>query len=334
MKLYYAPGTISLMPHVALLQSGLSFVAVRVDEASKKMADGEDYNTINPLGYVPALVLDDDSVLLEAAAIAQYIADRDPTGKLAPPHGTIERARLQAWLNFLQRDPQGRSWPAVLHGTGRASEGCFPRAIEGALRLCRSAPVYAPVSVGQGLLHCRRRLVCDDRWTPRVGFDLHAYPNLVAHHARIANRDAVREVHRIEGPIPARPLDDEMRILSRPDPGRKLARIPGVVNHNSSVANRSWRTASRHSNDRSMPTSCTVSTVNRNSGATSCRSNRANRSSRTASRRSNRRSMPTSCIVGAVNRSAGATSCDLSAANRERIHCRHRPRSWPRTARR
>jgi glutathione S-transferase len=30
------------MPHVALLESGLSFVAVRVDEAHKKTADGED----------------------------------------------------------------------------------------------------------------------------------------------------------------------------------------------------------------------------------------------------------------------------------------------------
>jgi hypothetical protein len=28
MKLYYAPGTISLMPHAALLESGLRFVAV------------------------------------------------------------------------------------------------------------------------------------------------------------------------------------------------------------------------------------------------------------------------------------------------------------------
>ena len=35
-------------------------------------------------------------------------------------------------------------------------------------------------------------------WTPRVGFDVHAYSNLVAHQVRIANRDAVREVHRIE----------------------------------------------------------------------------------------------------------------------------------------
>ena len=96
MKLYYAPGTIALMPHVALLESGLPFVAVRVDEASKKMADGSDYRAVNPLGYLPALELDDGSVLLEAAAIAQYIADRDPAGKLAPPNGTVERARLQA----------------------------------------------------------------------------------------------------------------------------------------------------------------------------------------------------------------------------------------------
>jgi glutathione S-transferase len=104
MKLYYAPGTISLMPHVALLESGLAFVAVRVDKASKKTADGEDYKAVNPLGYIPALVLDDGSVLLEATAIAQFIADRDPTGKLAPPQGTIERARLQAWLNFLSSE--------------------------------------------------------------------------------------------------------------------------------------------------------------------------------------------------------------------------------------
>ena len=129
------------MPHVALLESGLSFVAVRVDEASKKMEDGEDYNAINPLGYVPALVLDDGSVLLEAAAIAQYIADRDPTGKLAPPLGTIERARLQAWLNFLSSEMHKGG--LGLHGTGRASEGYFPRAVEGALRLCRPAPVAA-----------------------------------------------------------------------------------------------------------------------------------------------------------------------------------------------
>jgi len=42
------------VPHVALLESGLSFVAIRVDEASKVMSDGAEYRAINPLGYLPA----------------------------------------------------------------------------------------------------------------------------------------------------------------------------------------------------------------------------------------------------------------------------------------
>ena len=204
MKLYYAPGTISLMPHVALLQSGLSFVAVRVDEASKKMADGEDYNAINPLGYVPALVLDDDSVLLEAAAIAQYIADRDPTGKLAPPHGTIERARLQAWLNFLSSEiHKGGLGPLFYMALDERAKDVFRERLRARFAFVDQHLSTREYLLGKDYSIADAGLYAMTSWTPRVGFDLHAYPNLVAHHARIANRDAVREVHRIEGPIPA-----------------------------------------------------------------------------------------------------------------------------------
>ena len=204
MKLYYAPGTISLMPHVALLESGLSFVAVRVDEASKKTADGEDYKTINPLGYLPALVLDDGSVLLEAAAIAQYIADRDPAGKLVPPPGTIERARLQAWLNFLSSEMhKGGLGPLFYTALDERAKDVF----RGRLR-ARFALVDQHLSTREYLLGNDYSIVnvglyAMTGWMSRVGFDLHPYPNLIAHHARIANRDAVCEVHRIEGPIPA-----------------------------------------------------------------------------------------------------------------------------------
>ena len=177
MKLYYAPGTISLMPHVALIESGLSFVAVRVDEASKKTSDGEDYSAINPLGYIPALVLDDGSVLLEAAAIAQYIADHDLTGKLAPPHGTIERARLHAWLNFLSSEMhKGGLGPLFYAALDERAKDVFREAVEIARRFCRAAPVYARVPVGHGLFDCRPGLYAMTGWTPRVGFDIRAIP--------------------------------------------------------------------------------------------------------------------------------------------------------------
>ena len=203
MKLYYAPGTISMMPYVALLESGLPFVGIRVDEFSKKMADGGDYRGVNPLGYLPSLGLDDGSVLFEAAAIVQYIADRDATGKLAPPNGTVERARLQGWLNFLSSE---------LH------KGClgplFSPALDESAKEFFRARLRARFAVLDEHLSTRAYLLGEDYsiadvglyvmtgWTAQVGFDIAAYPNVIAHRARIAKRDAVREVHRIEGEKP------------------------------------------------------------------------------------------------------------------------------------
>ncbi|HEY3791002.1 MAG TPA: glutathione S-transferase N-terminal domain-containing protein [Bradyrhizobium sp.] len=204
MRLYYAPGTISLMPHVALLESGLCFVAVKVDEASKKTADGADYSAINPLGYVPALVLDDGSVLLEAAAIAQYIADRDPKGKLAPPHGTIERARLQAWLNFLSSEiHKGGLGPLFYAGLDQRAKDVFRERLRARFAFVDQHLSTHEYLLGKDYSIADVGLYAMTGWAPRVGFDISACPNLVAHHAGIADRDAVREVHRIEGPVPA-----------------------------------------------------------------------------------------------------------------------------------
>jgi glutathione S-transferase len=204
MKLYYAPGTISLMPHVALLESGLPFVAVRVDEASKKMADGADYRAINPLGYLPALVLDDGSVLLEAAAIAQYVADRDPTGKLAPPPGTIERARLQAWLNFLSSElHKGGLAPLFYTALDERAKDVFRERLRARFNFVDRHLSTREYLLGEAYSIADAGLYAMTAWAPRVRFDIDAYRNLIAHHARIADRAAVRDVHRIEGPVPA-----------------------------------------------------------------------------------------------------------------------------------
>jgi len=60
-----------------------------------------DYLSINPKGYVPALGLDDESVLTEGPPIVQHLADQRPASKLAPAAGTVDRYRLQEWLAFL-----------------------------------------------------------------------------------------------------------------------------------------------------------------------------------------------------------------------------------------
>src|SRR5205807_181333 len=101
MKLYFSPGACSLSPHIVLLESGLKFDTERVNLATKRTAGGDDYYTINPKGYVPALELDDGQLLTEGPAIVQYLADLVPDKRLAPRAGTMERYRLMEWLNFI-----------------------------------------------------------------------------------------------------------------------------------------------------------------------------------------------------------------------------------------
>ena len=103
MKLYLTPGTCSMASNIALHEAGIPFELVKVDKRTKR-ANGIDFLTINPKGYVPALQLDDGQVLTENVVVLQYIADLNPAAELAPPVGTMERYRLQEWLSFINSE--------------------------------------------------------------------------------------------------------------------------------------------------------------------------------------------------------------------------------------
>ena len=201
MKLYFAPGTISMMAHVALIESGIPFAAIRVDETSKRMEDGGDYRAVNAMGYLPALALDDGSVLLEAAAIVQYVADSRPQAKVAPPCGTIARAQLQAWLNFLSSElHKGGLAPLFYKTLDERAKDVFRERLRVRFAFIDQHLSTRAYLLGSDYSIADVGLYVMTGWTSRVGFDISAYPNLIAHQARIGARDAVREVHRIEGP--------------------------------------------------------------------------------------------------------------------------------------
>jgi glutathione S-transferase len=98
MKLYLAPGACSLADHIALHEAGLEFERIRVDIPTRRTESGDDFTAVNPKGYVPALVLDDGTVLTENAAILTWVAERDP--RLAPG-GEMGRVRLAEMLSFI-----------------------------------------------------------------------------------------------------------------------------------------------------------------------------------------------------------------------------------------
>ena len=104
LKLYYVPGTCALCPHIVLRESGLAYTLEKVNRDDKKTETGADYTAINAKTNVPALTMNNGQLLTEVAVIVQYLADQAPGKNLAPAAGTLERYRLQEWLNFISSE--------------------------------------------------------------------------------------------------------------------------------------------------------------------------------------------------------------------------------------
>ena len=99
MKLFYANGTISIAPAIALLEAGLPHERIRVDFASAEQTKPA-YLAINPKGRVPALVLDDGTVLTETGAILDYIGTIAPTAGLLPDD-PVTAAHMRSVMYYL-----------------------------------------------------------------------------------------------------------------------------------------------------------------------------------------------------------------------------------------
>ena len=199
MKLYYSPGACSLSPHIALRETGQPFELVKVDTKTKTFDGGGDFLGVNAKGYVPVLELDGGERLTEGPAIVQYIADRKPDSGLAPKAGTLERVRLQEWLNFITSEIHKGFSPLFSPET---PEDYKPVARK---RLAMRFDWLSKELQGRQFLVGEHFTVADGYlftvlgWTNFVGMKLEDWPVLKAYRERIAARPAVREALKAEG---------------------------------------------------------------------------------------------------------------------------------------
>ena len=199
MKLYFSGGACSLSPHIALREAGLPFTLVKVNTKTKEMDGGGDFRTVNPKGYVPALQLDDGSILTEGPAIVQYIADQAPAAQLAPANGTLARYQLQEWLNFISTELHKQFSP-LFDGTTPEEQKSKQRAkIGGRFDWVAQQLGAQPYLMGDTFTVADGYLFTVINWGQWTGIDLAQWPVLKAFHERVRARAAVQEALRAEG---------------------------------------------------------------------------------------------------------------------------------------
>ena len=198
MKLYYYPGACSLAPHIVLREAKYKFDIDKVDLAAKKTESGEGYLAVNPKGYVPALKLDDGTVLTEVGVIIQYLADQKPRRGLAPKPKTPERYKLMEWINFTASE--------IHKGLGDFfNPKITPEWRDAKLERLGKRFDFLEKAIGSQQYLMGEFSVADAylftvlNWTNFHKIDVSNWPNIKAFMARIAERPAVKKAMRAEG---------------------------------------------------------------------------------------------------------------------------------------
>lgn len=198
MKLYYSPGACSLAVHIVLRELKYKFDLDKVDLAAKRTESGEDYFAANPKGYVPALKLDDGTVVTEASVILQYLADQKPRRGLAPKPKTPERYKLMEWLSFTASE---------LHkGLGDFfNPKMTPEWREAKLERLNKRLEYLNKALGSNEYLMGEFSIADPylftvlNWTKLHNIDLASYPNIQSFMQRMAERNTAKKAMKAEG---------------------------------------------------------------------------------------------------------------------------------------
>jgi glutathione S-transferase len=198
MRLYFSPGSCSLSPHIVLRETGTTFELEQVNNQEKKTKSGKDYWTVNPKGQVPCLELDNGDTLTEGPVIVQYVADQNGSGLAGKP-GSMERYRIQEWLNFTTSELH-KTFGPILRPTTPDAFKEISRA-----NLGKRFDWIDKELAGKQYLMGDKFSVADAymftvmRWTQRINVDLAKWPNIKAYMDRVGGRPKVQEALKAEG---------------------------------------------------------------------------------------------------------------------------------------
>lgn len=206
MKLYIAHATCSLAVQVIANELGLEPELVHYDVFGKSTSANDDFNQVNPLAYVPVLVLDDEEQthLTETTIITSYLADQHLAAGLIPPHGTLQRVKFDQLLTFLATEIAQKHIPLMRKLQTEAGAEWTRNKLVTAY-----AKLDAQLADGRAYLTGDKFTVADayvwaTLWHERSGAPITHLKNLFDYIARIEARASVKKALKDEAEMVAR----------------------------------------------------------------------------------------------------------------------------------
>ena len=199
MKLFYKPGACSLASHITLRESGKDFTLDGVDLMKKRLENGDDFFAVNPKGQVPALLLDDGTLLTEGVAIMQYLADSVPDRQLLAPTSSLSRYKTIEWLNYIATELHKGFTPLFRPDTPEDFKPTVRALLEKKMQYVNDSLKDNPWICGSRFSIADAYLFTVLRWAYAVKLNMAGLSNIDAYMARMAERPAVAAAVKAEG---------------------------------------------------------------------------------------------------------------------------------------
>lgn len=183
MKLFYSKGACSLAPIILADWLGLELDIERVNLKEPS----EDFLNANPLGAVPALLLDDGRAMTQVDAIMGYLSDLKPDSGLDAGKDIMDRAEFHRWQAFLTGDyhPAFGVWFNPARFTTDHAEDSLKAVKDAASNRVRRVSKEMEGQIGDGIhIVLGKRTLLDAyayamlRWLRFLEKDLEPWPNI------------------------------------------------------------------------------------------------------------------------------------------------------------
>jgi glutathione S-transferase len=193
--LYFAPGSCAVASLIALNEAGLPFKARKVKLADREQ-DSTWFRTLNPLGRVPVLAVDDE-VVTETIAILSYAAHSNPDARLLPfgdPVAIAKAYEFMAWLASSVHVTIAQLWRTERFvdepAAAAAVKAAAPERLENAFR-CIDRSLAGPWALGPEFSLIDGYLGVFFRWAQRLEIDMSAFPRWAEHQSALLARPSV-----------------------------------------------------------------------------------------------------------------------------------------------
>lgn len=200
MKLFYSPGTSALAARILIIESRLPIQYVRVRASVGVDEDGRDFRALSTSRILPALCLEDDSLVETEVDIAlELVKQMPPDPVMAPAVDTPAYEQLRACLTYLAENVHEPFKVVLQARSKRSARAAAMQTLTKAYAHLDGIVARQPFVLGKGFTAADAYTFALLSWNPLIELDTSPWPGLENYVERLKSRPSVVEALAAEG---------------------------------------------------------------------------------------------------------------------------------------